>query len=188
MKILAKVILVLVLASSLCAQQPGKGTADQPAKKDTAENQDAKPVESFYKLNFVLYELEDGKRTNQRDYSMIGRTNSGPARISVMTRVPIYSEEKKMTYIDAGLSLNCTLRDQTGGKLQAQCDTDISGFVRAEQLPESRANGVPAPVLRSTRTNSWIVLTPGKAAILASVDDVNSAKRTQIEITATKLD
>ena len=190
MKILSKVILILSLAASLVAQQPAKATSDQPAKKDAVESQETKPPDSFYKLSFALYELEDGKRVNQRDYSVIGRINGGPPpRISVSTRIPIYSEEKKMQYIDAGLSLNCNLKDQTGGKVQAQCDVSISGFIRPDQIPESRGNAVaPAPVLRSTNTSTWAVLTPGKPAVIASIDDINSAKRMQIEVTATKLD
>jgi hypothetical protein len=184
----SKVMVVLVLLSSGFAQQHTKVAADLPAKKDTAEIPDAKAPDSFYKLSFVLYEMEDGKRVNQRDYTMIGKIMGPPARVSIMTRVPIYTEEKKMTYIDAGLSLNCTLREHTGGKLQALCDADISGFVRPEQLPEGRATGVLAPVLRSTRTSSSTVLSPGKAAIITSVDDINSTKRMQIEVTATKVD
>lgn len=187
MKIFTRILLMLALSGPLFAQQPAKGAADQPAKKD-AEVQE-RPPETFYKLAFVLYELEDGKRVNQRDYTMLGRTNSSPSRIAISTRVPVYSEEKKMQYIDAGLTLSCSIRELTGGKVQAQCDINVGGFVRQDQIPEARGNGVAsAPVLRSTAINSWAVLTPGKPAIMASIDDINSTKRMQIEVTATKLD
>ena len=189
MKMLSKVIFILALATSLGAQPPAKGSAEQP-KKDPAETQDAKPPENFYKLSFVLYELEDGKRVNQRDYTMIAKANVNPApSIRISTRVPIYSEEKKMQYIDAGLTLNCNVIDQGTGKIQAHCEVNISGFVRPEQIPENRGNAIaPAPVLRSTNSNTWAILTMGKPSVIASVDDINSAKRMQIEVVATKLD
>lgn len=187
MNIFTKVILFLALATSLFAQQPPKDTTDHPRKDVVGKEERAE--ESFYKLTFAVYELENGKRVNQRDYSMTGKTNSGESsRISVTTRVPVYSEEKKMQYVDAGLTLNCSLRDQATGKLQVQCTANISNFVRPEELPESRSSSVSAPIMRSTNINTWSILTPGKPAIIASVDDINSAKRMQIEVTATKLD
>src|SRR6478672_2308022 len=106
MKIFTKVILALALASTLAAQQPAKDTADQPAKDQPAKKEvlagSNGMTENFFKLAFVMYELDDGKRTNQRDYMMIGRTDNLPSSIRVSTRVPIYTEEKKMTYVDAG--------------------------------------------------------------------------------------
>ncbi len=188
MKIVTNALIVFMFATAMLAQQPAKTGSDQQPKKDsdTTEN---KAIENFYKLAIAMYEVENGKRTNQRDYVMIGRTNGGPpARISVNTRVPVATEEKKLQYIDAGLSLSCNLKEQAGGKLQAQCDASISNFIRPEQLPESRNTGVSAPVLRTTNTNTWALLTLGKPVVIASIDDVNSAKRLQIEVTAAKLD
>ncbi|HET9365599.1 MAG TPA: hypothetical protein VFP71_11385 [Candidatus Angelobacter sp.] len=184
MKVFVKVIFILALASTLFAQQSTK-VSDQPLKGEETHQ-----PESFYKLSFAIYELEDGKRVNQRDYSMIAKANVNPSpRISISTRVPIFTEEKKMQYIDAGLTLNCNVVDQGAPKIQAHCEINMSGFVRPEQVPESRGNAVaPAPVMRSTNSNTWAVLTLGKPAVIASIDDINSAKRMQIEITATKVD
>jgi hypothetical protein len=190
MKLLPKLIFLLALVSSLCAQQPEKGNSEQTAKKDAANSSEPKLPDRFYRLSFAIYELEDGKRVNQRDYSMIGKTNNGPyPRISVTTRVPIYSEEKKMQYVDAGLTLSCSfLSEQPGARLQAHCEVTIGGFVRPDQLPESRSNGVPAPVLRNTTSSAWVLLTPGKPMLLTSIDDINSNKRMQVELIATRME
>jgi hypothetical protein len=197
MKIFTKVILALTLISSLAAQQPAKDAADQPAK----DQQSKKEVlagregmtENFFKLAFVMYELEDGKRTNQRDYMMIGRTDNQPSSIRVATKVPITTAEtkgdKQYTYIDVGLKINCSMKEQVDRRLQLHCDIEISNFIRPEQIANATGNAGPAaPFLRSTRTESWELLTLGKPAILTTVDDINSAKRMQIEVTATKLD
>jgi hypothetical protein len=192
MKIFTKVILTLALASTLAAQQPAKDTADQTAndqqlKKAVLAGKDGN-TENFFKLAFVMYELDDAKRTNQRDYMLIARTDNQPSSIKVSTRVPIYTGEKQMTYIDAGLRINCSLKEQVDRRVQLHCDIEISSFVRPEQIASSGNAGPPAPVLRTTRTESWALLTLGKPAILTTVDDINSAKRMQIEVTATKLD
>ncbi|HET9837794.1 MAG TPA: hypothetical protein VFR84_06130 [Candidatus Angelobacter sp.] len=187
MKVLSHVVFITLLAAGVFGQPAGKSGADQPRKD--AENQEARSADTYYKINILIYELEEGKRVNQRDYTMIAKTNTNPSPSTrINTRVPVYSEEKKITYIDAGLDLNCSLKDLSPGKVEAHCEFRISGFVRPEQLPESRNTGVSAPVLRSTVTNSWGVLTVGKPFLIASIDDINSARRMQFEVTATKID
>jgi hypothetical protein len=197
MKIFTKVILVLAFAASLAAQQPPKDTADQPAKdqpakKEVLAGRDGN-TENFFKLAFVMYELDDAKRTNQRDYMMIGRTDNHPSSIKVSTRVPIYTEvkgnDKQYTYIDVGLRINCSLKEQVDRRVQLNCDIEISSFAHPEQIVGAIGHAGPeAPILRTTRTESWALLTLGKPSILTTVDDINSAKRMQIEVTATKLD
>lgn len=197
MKIFTKVILALALASSLAAQQPAKDTSDQPAKDQPAKKDvlagSNGMTENFFKLAFAMYEINDGKRTNQRDYTMIGRTDNQPSSIRVSTRVPIYTEvkggDKAYTYIDAGLNIRCSLKEQVDRRLQFHCDIEMSSFMRPEQIAGAVGQSGPeAPVMRTTRTESWALLTLGKPAILTTVDDVNSAKRLQVEVTATKIE
>src|ERR1051325_3317399 len=187
MKIFTRMLMMAALAGSLLAQQPAKDTADQPAKKEVLAGREGM-TENFFKLAFVMYELDDGKRTNQRDYMLIGRTDNQPSSIRVSTRVPVYTDEKKMTYVDAGLVIRCSMKEQVDHRLQSHCDIEISSFVRPDQIAGSGNAGPAAPVLRTTRTESWALLTLGKPAVLTTVDDVNSATRMQVEVTATKLD
>ncbi|HEX3153378.1 MAG TPA: hypothetical protein VHV32_02080 [Candidatus Angelobacter sp.] len=195
MKIFTKMILVLALASSLAAQQPAKDTSDQPAKDQSSKVlAGAEGVTgNFFKLAFVMYELEDGKRTNQRDYMMIGRTDNQPSSIKVATKVPITTYEKAgdkgYTYTDVGLRINCSMKEQVDRRLQLHCDIEISSIIPREQIANATGNAIPAaPFLRSTRNESWALLTLGKPAILTTVDDINSTKRMQIEVTGTKVD
>ena len=194
MKIFTKVILVVALASSLFGQQtPAKGTSEQPPKKDSGENREQAATNNFFKLAFVLYEVEDGKRTNQRDYMMIGRTDNQPSSIRVSTKVPITTSEKAgdkaYTYIDVGLRINCSMKEQEDRRLQFHCDIEMSSFVRPEQVAGAIGQSGPeAPVMRTTRTESWALLTLGKPTAFTTVDDINSAKRLQVEVTATKID
>jgi hypothetical protein len=195
MKIFTKVILALALVSSLAAQQPAKDTSDQPAKDQSPKVlAGAEGVTgNFFKLAFVMYELDDGKRTNQRDYMMIGRTDNQPSSIKVATKVPITTAEtkgdKQYAYIDVGLKINCSMKEQVDRRLQFHCDIEISSFIRPEQIANATGNAGPAaPFLRATRTESWALLTLGKPAVLTTVDDINSPTRMQIEVTATKID
>ena len=197
MKIFARILFVLALTGTLLAQQPVKDATDQPAKDQPQKNEVLAGregnTENFFKLAFVMYELDDGKRTNQRDYMMIGRTDNHPSSIKVATKVPITTlekgDEKQYTYTDVGLRINCSMKEQVDRRLQLHCDIEISSFIRPEQIANATGNaGLAAPFLRTTRTDSWALLTMGKPAILTTVDDINSTKRMQVEVTATKLD
>jgi hypothetical protein len=188
MKIFIRIFLALALTAGVFAQQPAKNANDQPPKKDSPEPREL-VQDNFYRLAFSIYELQDGKRSNQRDYMMIAKTNnSGGSTMRVSTRVPIYTEENKMQYIDVGLNLRCPVKELAGNKLQAECDIEISNFVRPEQYTGSGGGGTSAPVLRTTRSSSWALLTLGKPAIMTTLDDVNSTKRIQVEVTATKME
>jgi hypothetical protein len=197
MKIFARILFVLALTGTLLAQQTAKDASDQPAKDQPQKNEVLAGregnTENFFKLAFVMYELEDGKRTNQRDYMMIGRTDNHPSSIKVATKVPITTlekgDEKQYTYTDVGLRINCSMKEQVDRRLQLHCDIEISSFIRPEQIANATGNaGLAAPFLRTTRTDSWALLTLSKPAILTTVDDINSTKRMQVEVTATKLD
>ena len=189
MKIFTKVILIVALSTSLLGQQQQKSTASPPpGPKDLSEVRDPAPTFNFFKLTFVIYELDNGKRTNERDYMMIGKTNNQPSSIRIGTRVPVYTEEKKMTYVDAGLTLRCNLLEQADHRLQAECDIEISSFIRPEQVAGSENSVHSAPVLRTTRTSSWGFLTLGKPTLFATVDDIHSTRRLQVEVTATKIE
>jgi hypothetical protein len=84
MKSLIRILLFLTLAAAVFGQTPGKSAGEQPAKSDSAVKKDTpeKDVvpEAFYKLAFNISEIEDGKRVNQREYSMVSRNNDGASR------------------------------------------------------------------------------------------------------------
>ncbi len=186
MKSLWRIIVILGLIPALFAQQDAKTSADQPAKKDIVER-GAKPSDSYYKLSFVIFELEDGKRVNQREYTMISRVGgSPPSSVRSSTRVPIFVEEKKLQYVDAGLDLRCNVDDVVAGKVPVQCDVNISNFVLQE--PAAEPHSAVGPVLRTMNVRTSTVLVPGKPTVISTIDDVNSKKRVQIEVTATKIE
>jgi hypothetical protein len=191
MKSFATILLLVTLAAQVFGQAPGKSTGEQPAKSDSAVKKEApeKDVapEAFYKLAFNISEIEDGKRVNQREYSMVSRNNDGrPISIKSTTRVPINAPEKQLQYLDAGLDIRCFAPREVAGKVAVNCDVVISNFVVPDQSTEAR-NSV-GPVLRTTNTSAWAVVTLGKPTVMSIIDDVNSKKRIQIEVTATKID
>src|SRR5262245_34323328 len=77
----------------------------------------------FYRLDYVMYELEDGKRTNERTFTINAATNRRQTGIRVGTRVPLPGGDKGVIYMDVGLRINATLDDTPDGlMLQSRVD------------------------------------------------------------------
>jgi hypothetical protein len=188
MKTALRFVVVLIFASALAlaGQQPPKGTQEPAPKEEAQKAPDNRPTETAYRVTYTIYELEGGQRVNQRDYSSIAMTNSGPSEIRIGTRVPESLEEKKVSYLDVGLHLRCFLTDKTPGKLRADFDITITSFALPEQGASPATGGLP--VLRNTNANTRGFLIPGKPMVISSIDDLNSKKRTQIEVMATRLE
>ena len=179
MKKLLPLWLVFALVSALAAQ---------PA------SQEAKPAETTYKLNFKVYELEDGKRTNERSYvfpaiATPANTRTRPSTVKVGVRTPVvtaeHDKDRSFQYLDVGLNLDCTLED-VEGKLTASINVEIATFALPEQQEDPRLGG--QPVIRQQKQVFHFQLPLGKPVLVTSLYDVNSKKRTQIEVTATKFE
>jgi hypothetical protein len=177
-------ILVLMFFAATCVAQDQARKEEGAGKTNPASGQ---PARTAYKLEYKIYELEDGKRVNQRDFtSLASASEHGPSSmLRIGTRVPVSSPGEKPNYLDVGFSVVSQLTDQ-GGKLAASIRLEMTSFALPEQSAEPRSSSMP--VLRNTNFNVETVLTPGKPQLIASVDDVNSKKRMQVEVTAIRID
>jgi hypothetical protein len=154
------------------AQESGK------AKPSGAEEA---PLAAF-RLDFALYESEDGKRTNTRHYSMNLVPGFGVSNeIKIGTRVPVESKEGQMQYIDVGTNIWSRMVEK-GDALQLEVRADLSNFANPEQ--ESRTT---MPLLRQLHIAASTVASAGKPVVVGVVDDPNSKRQFQLEVTVTKL-
>lgn len=187
MKKFCIVWVILLSVMALTAQ-------DAPPAKDTAPKKDVQ--ETFktyyaptYRLAFSIYELQEGKRTNQRDYSLLVTTDGkGPyPKMKIGIKVPLDIGEGKITYTDVGFDLECSAMETTNNKLSVRIELELSSFAAPDQNGDARSVGM-RPVIRAISQQIRTVLTPGKPQVITSMDDVNSNKRFQVEVTATKVE
>jgi hypothetical protein len=101
--------------------------------------------------------------------------------------VPIDIGEGKTTYADVGFDMNCSVVETFDNKVAVRIDVTITNFAIPEQNTDPRTAG-SRPVLRGVTQRVHTVLTPGKPQVVTSMDDVNSTKRMQMEVTATKME
>ena len=168
-RVLQVIFMVIVLMNSVAAQ-------DKPVDKPRED----RPL-SFYKLEFALRELQDGKLINTRNYSMTVE-NGDRGNVQVGARVPVNSGDKGIQYMEVGTNINCRV---VGKENFASLNTvvEVSSFA----LPEQSQNSSTPPVLRQLRANMAAVVPENKQTIIGSIDDANSTKRYEIAVTATKL-
>jgi hypothetical protein len=181
MRALLRVMLVFALISFSAAQDQGK--KQEPAKESTPAAKESRA--SSYRLDFKIYELDGGKRTNERAYTMSAGLGSSWANLRTGTRVPVATTADKSQYIDVGVRLECRLIEQAGD-LFAHVRMEISSFALPEQGGDTRSTNLP--VLRNANGEIETHITAGKPQVILSVDDVNSKKKMQVEMTATKVD
>jgi hypothetical protein len=175
-------LLVAVVVATCLAQ-------DQTKKEESAVKPTDKGPTIAYKLDYKVFELEDGKRINQRDFTSLATAteHGGPmSQLRIGTRVPVSTPGEKPNYLDVGFNVNSSIGSEPGGKISASIRMELSSFAVPEQNADPRSASMP--VLRNSNFAIWTVLTPGKPQIIASIDDINSKKRMQVEVTATRID
>lgn len=172
------IVIALIAAHTAMAQQP-----QQPSTPGEV---------GFYRLDFVLHELADAKIINSRNYSMwlkagrreSGSLESGSLRVGNDTpvqNIPTQEKPAGLSYKNIGIALDCTLEETDKG-LVAQLHASIG-----EILPPEANEPKALPVFRNIAFQSTALLSPGKPILISSIDDPNSKRRFQLEVTATKL-
>ena len=161
--------LVFCLGGSNLAAQPAANT---PAP---AENKKLDPAVTPYHAEFVLTELEDGKKINTRHFSM----NLNPGRrqnVKIGSRVPVEVKGGELQYLDIGTNIDCHLAERENG-LGLDVSADVS----------SMADHTNPPVVRQFRIESSTVTALGKPVIIGSADVPDSSHQFQLEVTVTKV-
>jgi hypothetical protein len=174
-------IAVLAIAT-ICMVHP---TVAQDAPKDQHSADAPKPSDkpdSVYRLEFVVRELEDGKRINSRAYTM-SVEDRDVGRIRVGNRIPYNTGKDQFQYFDVGINIDCRLHDYGSYILLESASIEISSIVK----DESASGGTPNPIVRQARTTVFAAVTPGKPTVIASMDDVSSNHRYEVEVTATRI-
>jgi len=179
---LKKTIVAATLILAVMAVGRGRKVSAQEAvatKAPDAEKQ-------AYRIDFSVNEMEDGKRINSRQYSM--NLNAGDtSEIKIGTRVPIEEKAGEFSYLDVGTSIWCRLRDRNndawlGNAVLLSVGSEISNFA----VPDQQGQNV-RPLLRQLKLAASTAAQLGKPTVVGSMDDPNSKRQFQLEVTATKL-
>ncbi len=168
------VVVAVIVAMLLGTVIAGRAQDEKPASTPGQGNS------NFYKLDFVVRELEDGKTVSTRNYTLMTRSNDWQ-NLRVGTRVPVPGGETKVTYTNVGLQVDCrVIEDRNSDAPALVTRAEITSVVE-----EKTMNG--APLIRNVQMNATSPVTIGKPVVISGVDELNSKHRFQLEVTVTKV-
>lgn len=158
-----------MLAVPIVAQEPRKDAQAGP--------------DHIYRLDYVIAELEGGKRAEARDYSMVVE-NGRPGRIRIGTRVPIATGTSKegvtqWQYMDVGVNIDAQAWNRTDTAVRLQTKIETTSVV-------AHAGG-SQPTTRQFRTENDTMVPFGKSTTLFTVDEPNSKRSFQVQVTVTRV-
>ncbi len=163
----------------------GTGFAQNQEAAKTVEA--SKPVR-FYKLEFVVKEVEGGKVLNARSYWTVAGDTKDSGSIRTGNRIPLLLQSggpgpTSQQYIDTGVNIDYSSVKPT--------ERDLSLFVLVEitSVPTSLdASAMTVnPVIRTNRWRSLAVVPLRKPTVIFSSDDPASKRQMQMELTATPI-
>ena len=176
MKKFLRLLLILGLVSLVAAQETPKH------------------VQRIYKVVFLLYEVEDGKKINERTYTVpVTSVDGSPhdSSITVGSRVPVATGTAAgntvFQYLDVGLKIDCNVSEQDN-KFIVHGDVELSSIVLPDQGTGVHSDLSLQPVVRRIRQTFTTLVPPGKPTVVTTADDITSKKSMQVEVTATRLE
>ncbi len=186
----AVVILFLGCTPTLLrAQDANEGPPGKTASETSANSgQHAKPLQP-YRLDFSFLELEDGKKINTRRYTL-DLTAGTQNQLKIGARVPVSSgtnsaiPSNNFQYMDVGTTIWANLAVEGEGELRLDVKSDVSNL---DLNSGHDHNGASPPVVRQIQIGGTTLLVTGKPILIGSMDDPNSNRQFQLEVTATKL-
>jgi hypothetical protein len=172
---LERIILSLPLLA--LTMTPGSGFAQNQDATKTLESQ------KFYKLEFVVKEVEGVKVLNARTYSTMASADvKNPSQTSIRAGGKVsYTDSKGFQYFDIGVNIDCRSIREVEHGLALFMSADISS------VPSDPAAPAAAPTVRQNKWTSVVIVPLKKPTLLFSSDDPLSKRQMQLELTATPI-
>jgi type II secretory pathway component GspD/PulD (secretin) len=96
--------------------------------------------------------------------------------------VPVEPKQGEFQYIDVGTNIWSRLKSGNG-QLELRVRAEISNFA----IPDQGQGHDSRPIIRQLKIEASTLAQMGKPMVVGSVDDPNSKRQFQLEVTVTKL-
>ncbi len=179
-------MMVLGLAGLMSLTCLAQSDASVSEKKSTAPQTVASALKQFYRLDFVVQELENERVINSRSYSMI-MCDMEQSSIRAGEKVPFSSTSGAKTewqQINVGVNIDCRKLEATASGVSLNVNAEISSVMESHG-----ANSQPAslPIIRNNQWGSRVTLPARQPSVLFSSDDPVSKRTMQLKLTVTPI-
>jgi hypothetical protein len=163
------------------ATTPSQMVVREPGESPTqVVHPNAPSPRHFYRLDFVLREMDDGKALNQRTFTMGVSADPADTRertwwnLRAGTRLPV-SDQKGTNFIDVGVNLDVTAKDADNA-LQLEVTSEISS-VATDAAPNT------PPAIRQLKVKGAVLAPLGRPTIIFTADDPASRHQFELQVT-----
>jgi hypothetical protein len=142
----------------------------------------------FYRLDYVLREMDGTKEISKRTYSVTAKTDGAYKQLRTGTRVPVITGEPingrpQYQYMDVGINIDTQTREDAAG-LSLEVTAELSSVAAADGAQTTPS--LP-PLVRQQKVGGFVPVTPGKSTLVFSADEPTSSRRFELSVTATSL-
>ncbi|MFB3906444.1 MAG: hypothetical protein ACE15E_23615 [Acidobacteriota bacterium] len=134
-------------------------------------------VRPQYEIKLTIHFLNDGKRTNHKDYSIILGNDQG-GKIRTLKKVPVEREVGKVDYLETGVKCD-TRYEIKDGSLQLYVELIMSGL-----SPGEHGSDANAP-LDEIQCRAVANIIPSRPTVVARLDGTAGNTGYEIEVLAT---
>lgn len=137
----------------------------------------------FYKLDFVVKELDGNRLVNARTYSTTASTEERfNCAIRTGSKVPVGAPGASVTHdVDVGVSIDCRSLKEIRNELSMAVTADITS------MAQESTTSPGYPVIRQNRWSSNVIVPMKKPTVIFSSDDTTTKHQLQVELTATPI-
>jgi hypothetical protein len=165
---------------ALCLPLVARSASAQQEKGKEPTTTEQKPRVA-YRIEFNVREIEAGKRLNSRNYIMMAEDGDW-GKIRVGGRVPYELPNRPTEFQNTGMSIDCRPNEQEDS---VALNIHVEWTSAAPQTEPGTT--FSHPVFRTERTEVQSIVTLGKPTLVAGMDDTETNRRYEIEVTATKV-
>ena len=178
-------LLLAAMAAGACFAQDTKqvqDTIDQAQellklRQELKDLRAAKAEPKFYKLTFVVKEVDGEKVINGRTYSMLVSTLSNGS-IRTDDKLPVAEENNQFQVFNIGTNVDCLHVKPVQNDVALDVTVDTSGVSATSGTP-------PRSFVRNYRWSAGVVIPLNKPTVIFSSDYATGKGQMQVELTAT---
>jgi hypothetical protein len=135
----------------------------------------------FYKLDFVVKEVQGTKILNSRAYSTVVSTGNSHGEIRAGSKLRYNSGGNQYQMVDVGASIDAYEVREVQNHLSLRIKAEISS------VPEGASDNLGPSVIRQNTWGSTVIVPLKKPTLVFSSDNADAKSQMQIELTATPL-
>jgi hypothetical protein len=167
--------------------------------QETAIAQEKNTPATVYRVEYRIRDGSDAASKTGRRYTMlIENHNKGTLKLG--ERVPVATTSfqpgvngvgvnplvnTQFNYIDVGVNIDAYVIEENG-RVMLNSNLDISALVEHKATPPSQV--LPNPTVAQIKISQISAVSPGKPAVVASIDDPVTQRKFDVEVTITKVD